>query len=118
MAKYNQAEADYKKKLDDIQDAIDHHEPGAPSKAIGQGLNFKSNQNPNAVIKDVKFSGAGNGSLLKAGTLKDEMGGLDSITAGSEVNSPEFYTVGGAGNAFGLFLDKGQSVTITYSNLK
>lgn len=59
MAKYNQAEADYKKKLDDIQDAIDNHEPGAPSKAIGQGLNFKSNQNPNAVIKDVKFSGAG-----------------------------------------------------------
>lgn len=118
LAKYNQAEADYKKKLDDIQNAIDNHEPGAPSKAIGQGLNFKSSQNPNAVIKDVKFSGAGNGSLLKAGTLKDGMGGLDSITAGSEVNSPEFYTVGGAGNAFGLFLDKGQSVTITYSNLK
>ncbi|TNU77521.1 SspB-related isopeptide-forming adhesin [Lactococcus lactis] len=118
LAKYNQAEADYKKKLDDIQNAIDNHEPGAPSKAIGQGLNFKSSQNPNAVIKDVKFSGAGNGALLKAGTLKDGMGGLDSITAGSEVNSPEFYTVGGAGNAFGLFLDKGQSVTITYSNLK
>lgn len=118
LAKYNQAEDDYKKKLDDIQKAIDNNEPGAPSKAIGQGLNFKSSQNPNAVIKDVKFSGAGNGSLLKAGTLKDGMGGLDSITAGSEVNSPEFYTVGGAGNAFGLFLDKGQSVTITYSNLK
>ncbi|MDG4969798.1 SspB-related isopeptide-forming adhesin [Lactococcus lactis] len=118
LAKYNQAEADYKKKLDDIQNAIDNHEPGAPAKAIGQGLNFKSSQNPNAVIKDVKFSGAGNGSLLKSGTLKDGMGGLDSITASSEVNSPEFYTVGGAGNAFGLFLDKGQSVTITYSNLK
>lgn len=118
LAKYNQAEADYQKKLDDIQKAIDNHEPGAPSKAIGQGLNFKSSQNPNAIIKDVKFSGAGNGALLKAGALKDGMGGLDSITAGSEVNSPEFYTVGGAGNAFGLFLDKGQSVTITYSNLK
>ncbi|MGV8956211.1 SspB-related isopeptide-forming adhesin [Lactococcus lactis] len=118
LAKYNQEEADYQKKLDEIQNAIDNHEPGAPSKAIGQGLNFKSSQNPNAVIKEVTFSGAGNGSLLKAGTLKDGMGGLDSITAGSEVNSPEFYTVGGAGNAFGLFLDKGQSVTITYSNLK
>lgn len=118
LAKYNQEEADYQKKLDEIQNAIDNHEPGAPAKAIGQGLNFKSSQNPNAIIKDVKFSGAGNGSLLKAGTLKDGMGGLDSITAGSEVNSPEFYTVGGAGNAFGLFLDKGQSVTITYSNLK
>lgn len=74
LAKYNQAEDDYKKKLDDIQKAIDNNEPGAPSKAIGQGLNFKSSQNPNAVIKDVKFSGAGNGSLLKAGTLKDGMG--------------------------------------------
>lgn len=117
LAKYNQEKADYQKKLDEIQNAIDNHEPGAPANAIGQGLNFKSNQNPNAIIKEVNFSGAGNGSLLKAGMLKEGMGGLDSITTGSEVNSPEFYTVGGA-NVFGLFLDKGQSVTITYSNLK
>jgi len=113
---YNKAEADYKKQLDDIQNAIDNHEPGSPADAIGQGINFKSSQNPDAVIKDVKFSGSG--SLLKSNTLKEGMVGLDTITASSNVSSPEFYTVGGAGKAFGLFLDAGQSVTITYSNLK
>lgn len=115
---YNKAEADYKKQLDDIQNAIDNHEPGAPADAVGQGINFKSSQNPDAVIKDVKFSGSGSGSLLKSNTLKEGMVGLDTITASSNVSSSEFYNVGGAGNAFGLFLDAGQSVTITYSNLK
>lgn len=118
LAKYNQAEADYQKKLDEIQNAIDNHEPGAPADAIGQGINFKSSQNPDAVIKAVQFSGSGSGSLLKANTLKDGMAGLDTLSTGSNVSSPEFYTVGGAGNAFGLFLDAGQSVTVTYSNLK
>lgn len=118
LAKYNQEEADYQKKLDEIQNAIDNHEPGAPADAIGQGINFKSSQNPDAVIKDVQFSGSGSGSLLKANTLKDGMAGLDTLSTGSNVSSPEFYTVGGAGNAFGLFLDAGQSVTVTYSNLK
>lgn len=116
LTKYNQAAADYQKKLDDIQKAIDNNEPGAPDKAIGQGINFKSSQNPNAVIKEVKFSGSG--SLLKANTLKDGMAGLDTLTTASNVSSPAIYTVGGAGNAFGLFLDAGQSVTVTYSNLK
>lgn len=118
LAKYNKEEAEYQKKLDEIQNAIDNHEPGAPADAIGQGINFKSSQNPDAVIKEVKFSGSGSGSLLKSNTLKDGMAGLDSITTGSYVNSPQFYTVGGAGNAFALFLDAGQSVTVTYSNLK
>lgn len=118
LTKYNQAAADYQKKLDDIQKAIDNNEPGAPDKAIGQGINFKSSQNPNAVIKEVKFSGSGSGSLLKANTLKDGMAGLDTLTTASNVSSPAIYTVGGAGNAFGLFLDAGQSVTVTYSNLK
>jgi hypothetical protein len=118
LAKYNQEEADYQKKLDEIQNAIDNHEQGAPADAIGQGINFKSSQNPDAVIKEVKFSGSGSGSLLKSNTLKDGMAGLDNITTGSYVNSPQFYTVGGAGNAFALFLDAGQSVTVTYSNLK
>ena len=118
LTKYNQEEADYKKQLATIQTAIDNHEAGAPSEAIGQGLNFRSSQNPDAVIKAVQFSGSGSGALLKANTLKDGMDGLNSITSGSTASSPQFYTVGGAGNAFGLFLDSGQSVTITYSNLK
>ncbi len=115
---YNKAEADYKKQLANIQTAIDNHEPGAPDRAIGQGINFRSSQNPDAVIKEVKFSGSGSGSLLKSNTLKEGMVGLDTLTAASNVSSPQFYTVGGAGNAFGLFLDAGQSVTISYGNLK
>lgn len=118
LAKYNQEEADYQKKLDEIQNAIDNHEPGAPDEAIGQGINFKSSQNPDAEIKEVKFSGSGSGSLLKSNTLKEGMVGLDTISTGSYVNSPQFYSVAGAGNSFALFLDPGQSVTITYSNLK
>ena len=118
LSAYNKAEADYKKQLADIQTAIDNHEPGAPDRAIGQGINFRSSQNPDAVIKEVKFSGSGSGSLLKSNTLQEGMVGLDTLTTASNVSSPQFYTVGGAGNAFGLFLDAGQSVTITYSNLK
>lgn len=118
LAAYNKAEAEYKQQLADIQEAIDNDEPGAPADTIGQGINFKGNQNPDAVVKEVKFSGSGSGSLLKANSLKDGMEGLDTITSASNVSSPEFYTVGGAGNAFALYLDAGQSVTITYSNLK
>lgn len=115
---YNKAEADYKKQLANIQAAIDSHTPGAPAVAMGQGLKFRTGQNPNATVATVSFSGSGDGALLKANKLGDGMTGLSKITASDTVSSPAFYNLSGTTSLFGLFLDEGQSVTVTYKDLK
>lgn len=115
---YNQAEADYKKQLDDIQNAIDNNTPGSPAVAKGQGLKFRAGQNPKATVESVKFSGSGNGALLKSKVLGDGMTGLSKVTSSDVVSQPDFYDLGGTTSLFGLFLDAGQSVTITYKDLK
>lgn len=115
---YNKDEADYKKQLDDIQNAIDNNTPGSPAVAKGQGLKFRAGQNPKATVESVKFSGSGDGALLKSKVLGDGMTGLSKVTSSDVVSQPDFYDLGGTTSLFGLFLDAGQSVTITYKDLK
>lgn len=115
---YNKAEADYKKQLDDIQNGIDNNTPGSPAVAKGQGLKFRAGQNPKATVESVKFSGSGDGALLKSKVLGDGMTGLLKVTSSDVVSQPGFYDLGGTTSLFGLFLDAGQSVTITYKDLK
>jgi adhesin isopeptide-forming family sspB-C2 type protein/LPXTG-motif cell wall-anchored protein len=115
---YNKAEADYKKQLDDIQNGIDNNTPGSPAVAKGQGLKFRAGQNPKATVESVKFSGSGDGALLKSKVLGDGMTGLSKVTSSDVVSQPDFYDLGGTTSLFGLFLDAGQSVTITYKDLK
>ncbi|WDA67310.1 SspB-related isopeptide-forming adhesin [Lactococcus lactis] len=115
---YNKAEADYKKQLDDIQNGIDNNTPGSPAVAKGQGLKFRAGQNPKATVESVKFSGSGDGALLKSKVLGDGMTGLSKVTSSDVVSHPDFYDLGGTTSLFGLFLDAGQSVTITYKDLK
>lgn len=115
---YNKAEADYKKQLDDIQNGIDNNTPGSPAVAKGQGLKFRAGQNPKATVESVKFSGSGDGVLLKSKVLGDGMTGLSKVTSSDVVSQPDFYDLGGTTSLFGLFLDAGQSVTITYKDLK
>nr|AAA66196.1 sex factor aggregation protein [Lactococcus cremoris subsp. cremoris MG1363] len=115
---YNKAEADYKKQLDDIQNGIDNNTPGSPAVAKGQGLTFRAGQNPKATVESVKFSGSGDGALLKSKVLGDGMTGLSKVTSSDVVSQPDFYDLGGTTSLFGLFLDAGQSVTITYKDLK
>jgi hypothetical protein len=118
LSAYNQAEADYKQQLEDIQNAIDNNTPGAPAVAMGQGLKFRTGQNPNATVASVKFSGSGDGALLKANALGDGMTGLSKITSSDTVSNPAFYNLSGTTSLFGLFLDAGQSITVTYKDLK
>ncbi|MDG4977448.1 SspB-related isopeptide-forming adhesin [Lactococcus lactis] len=115
---YNKAEADYRQKLEELQNAINNHTPGTPAVAQGQGMKFRKGQNPNATVATVSFSGSGDGALVKANKLGDGMTGLSKITASDTVSSPAFYNLSGTTSLFGLFLDAGQSVTITYKDLK
>lgn len=116
--KYEQEMKDYEQALKDVQSAIDGNVEGAPAVAKGQSLNFLPGQNPNAKIASVKFSGAGDGALLKARVLGNGMVGLSKLTPAQVTTSPEFYDLNGTRQLFGLFLDPGQSVTIAYKNLK
>ena len=115
---YNKALDAYNAKLAEIQDEIDKGTAGAPALAAGQGLNFRKGKNPNATVDSVKFSGSGDGALLKANTLGEGLTGLGSITSSDTTTSPAFYDIGGTTSLFGLFLDAGQSVTIHYKDLK
>ncbi|WP_242327087.1 SspB-related isopeptide-forming adhesin [Lactococcus lactis] len=118
VQKYNQEMKAYEQGLKDVQAAIDGNVEGAPAVAKGQSLNFLPGQNPNAHIASVKFSGAGDGALLKAKALSDGMVGLSKLTPAQVTTSPEFYDLNGTTSLFGLFLDPGQLVTIAYQNLK
>ncbi|PCS10538.1 cell surface antigen I/II precursor [Lactococcus lactis subsp. hordniae] len=115
---YKKALDDYNKALDDIQNAINNNTAGSPAVAVGQGLNFRKGKNANAIVDSVKFSGSGSGSLLKSKVLSENLVGLDKITSSDTTTSPQFYDIGGTTSLFGLFLDAGQSVTISYKGLK
>lgn len=117
-ADYKKALEDYNKALDDINNAIGNNTAGAPAVAYGQGLSFRKGKNPSATVSSVKFSGSGNGALLKSKVLSENLVGLDKVTSSDTTTSPQFYDIGGTTSLFGLFLDAGQSVTITYKDLK
>ncbi|WP_349652173.1 SspB-related isopeptide-forming adhesin [Lactococcus lactis] len=116
LADYQIKEKAYEDALAAMQAAIDAGGAGAPMSGVGQGLHFLLNENPNANVSSVTFSGSG--SMIKKGVLGTNFSGLSKLTTSDRTNSTEFYAVDTAKAVFGAYLDAGASMSVTYDGLK